>query len=415
MTSQNAVDQNEGVDPSDDSQQLTNRKKEKAKWLFGGLGLVAICLVGAVKFKSMQAAKTDTVGNAGADVTLTVAKDNKPELPPDLALTRTAESSSVGASNAASTSSSPASGAVAGNVGTKEKQPASNTGTAKQANGKSSTANSSGDGAAQRPVYGGVFFRRPSSNNNVGTVGTVGGQAQPGASPPFSPFGPHQGVSLGISAGVANNTAIVNGAQNDSNNGGAIFARMIENPTLSLMAGKRFACVASGRVVVDLRAQSITCNTTEPVTGFDGKAVLLEAGTQIRGETVSGVQDGERRLAIRWKELVTPLGVIAALEADTSDVLGAGGVEADVDERWSTRISGAVMLSVFQDGVQYLTRSRSAGGVNINNTSTAGKDIASQVLSKTIKTPAEGSLQQDTVFYVVVMRTVNFARVYEQR
>lgn len=102
-------------------------------------------------------------------------------------------------------------------------------------------------------------------------------------------------------------------------------------------------------------AGSIRATTSEDVFSFDGRRVLIPAGTRLIGEYKSGIKTGQTRVFVIWTRMLTPDGVSANLGSTGTDVLGRGGMTGDVDNHYAERFGAATALTFIGAGASFLS------------------------------------------------------------
>lgn len=113
------------------------------------------------------------------------------------------------------------------------------------------------------------------------------------------------------------------------------------------------------------------------VRGFDGSQILIPRGSRLIGQYAGNVTQGLQRAFIMWTRLIRPDGVTIALNSPVADPIGRAGVDADVNDHFFSRFSGAILQSVLNIGVNLATRSSNypvvlalPGSFQGNNTTT---------------------------------------------
>lgn len=161
-------------------------------------------------------------------------------------------------------------------------------------------------------------------------------------------------------------------------------ARATKNPRID-------ALVAQGtmiRGVLETAVQSdlpgmVRAVVTENVWSFDGRRVLIPAGTRLVGEYKSGISQGQTRVFVVWTRLLRSDGVSVQLGSNGTDDLGRAGNAGVVDNHYVERFGAAIMLSVVGGAAQFL----SSYGQNYNNTNGTGTII-------TTTDPVTGAITQ---------------------
>lgn len=215
------------------------------------------------------------------------------------------------------------------------------------------------------------------------------------------------------------------------------------------------ALVAQGtfiRGVLETAVQSdlpgmVRATVTENVWSFDGRRVLIPAGSRLVGEYKSGIAQGQTRVFIVWTRLLRSDGVSVQLGSSGADDLGRAGNAGFVDNHYVERFGAAIMLSLVggvsqflsaygqntnglgngtiitttdpvtgavtqaQTGVQnQLTlQARQIAAQNVSQTLT---NIAQEALRSSINIPPTIYLDQGTQIIVFVRRDLDFSGLY---
>jgi type IV secretion system protein VirB10 len=216
------------------------------------------------------------------------------------------------------------------------------------------------------------------------------------------------------------------------------------------------ALVAQGtmiRGVLETAVQSdlpgmIRAIVTENVWSFDGRRVLIPAGSRLVGEYKSGLTRGQTRVFVVWTRLLRSDGVSVQLGSNGIDELGRAGSAGTVDDHYVERFGAAILLSLVGGAAQFLSgfgqNSGSTGngtvitttdpvtglvtqtqtGVNQNQLSLQARQIAAQNVSQTLTNIAQEALKnsidipptihldQGTRIIVLVRRDLDFSALY---
>lgn len=218
------------------------------------------------------------------------------------------------------------------------------------------------------------------------------------------------------------------------------------------------ALVAQGtmiRGVLETALQSdlpgmVRAVTTEDVWSFDGRRVLVPAGTRLVGEYRSGIAQGQTRVFVVWTRMLRSDGVSVQLGSNGTDDLGRAGNAGFVDNHYLERFGSAAILSLVGGAAQFLsgygqnygTAGTGAGTVttvtdpvtgvstttqsalNQNQLSLQARQIASQNVSQTLTTIAQEALRnsinipptiyldQGSRIIVFVRRDLDFSSLY---
>ncbi len=217
------------------------------------------------------------------------------------------------------------------------------------------------------------------------------------------------------------------------------------------------ALVAQGtmiRGVLETALQSdlpgmVRAVVTENVWSFDGRRVLIPAGSRLVGEYKSGIAQGQTRVFVVWTRMLRSDGVSVQLGSSGTDDLGRAGNAGFVDNHYLERFGSAVMLSLVGGVSQFLSTygqntnnaygngtvitttdpvtgivTQTQTGVNQNQLSLQARQIAAQNVSQTLTNIAQEALRnsinipptiyldQGTRIIVFVRRDLDFSALY---
>ncbi|ABE65022.1 conjugation TrbI-like protein (plasmid) [Nitrobacter hamburgensis X14] len=216
------------------------------------------------------------------------------------------------------------------------------------------------------------------------------------------------------------------------------------------------ALVAQGtmiRGVLETALQSdlpgmVRAVVSENVWSFDGRRVLIPAGSRLVGEYKSGIAQGQTRVFVVWTRMLRSDGVSVQLGSNGADDLGRAGNAGFVDNHYLERFGSAIMLSVVggvsqflsaygqntntngngsiitttdpvtgivtqtQTGVNQSQLSLQARAIAAQNVSQTLTNIAQQALRNSINIPPTIYLDQGTQIIVFVRRDLDFSALY---
>ncbi|MCA3182160.1 MAG: type IV secretion system protein VirB10 [Cupriavidus sp.] len=124
--------------------------------------------------------------------------------------------------------------------------------------------------------------------------------------------------------------------------------------------------------------------TTENVWSFDGRRVLIPAGSRLIGEYKSGIAQGQTRVFIVWTRLLRSDGVSVQLASIGTDSLGRSGSSGTVDNHYLERYGSAVLLSLVGGISQFIA------GLGQSSQSQQGRTI-------TVTDPVTGQTSTTTI------------------
>ncbi|MER9469766.1 type IV secretion system protein VirB10 [Mesorhizobium sp. M0482] len=110
---------------------------------------------------------------------------------------------------------------------------------------------------------------------------------------------------------------------------------------------------------------------SEDVWSFDGRRVLIPAGSRLIGEYRSGLATGQTRVFIVWTRLLRSDGLSVQLGSTGTDELGRSGMPGEVDNHYFERFGSAILLSVVGGATQFIANlGNDQNGSNTNQTYT---------------------------------------------
>ncbi len=216
------------------------------------------------------------------------------------------------------------------------------------------------------------------------------------------------------------------------------------------------ALVAQGtmiRGVLETAVQSdlpgmVRAVVSENVWSFDGRRILIPAGSRLVGEYKSGLTRGQTRVFVVWTRLLRSDGVSVQLGSNGTDDLGRAGSAGTVDNHYLERFGAAIMLSLVGGAAQFLSGfgqnydmtgdgtvitttdpatgvvTQTQTGVGQNQLSLQARQIAAQNVSQTLTNIAQEALKnsinipptihldQGTRIIVFVRRDLDFSSLY---
>lgn len=192
-----------------------------------------------------------------------------------------------------------------------------------------------------------------------------------------------------------------------------VLAAKTIDENLTVPKGTQIDCVLTTRVVTEISGFA-TCVVTAHVYSANGRTLLIEKMSEVTGEyAVSTIQAGQRNVQVLWTRLRKPGGVTIELASPSTDGMGAAGLTGEVDNRWTERIGGALLLSVVKDVITYKTAVDSPAGASVlNNTTQQTSSIAEKVLASTIGIKPVLYAHQGARIAIYVARDLDFSNVY---
>jgi type IV secretion system protein VirB10 len=145
------------------------------------------------------------------------------------------------------------------------------------------------------------------------------------------------------------------------------------------------------------------------VRGFDGSEVLVPRGSRLIGQYRSGVALGQSRAFVIWTRLIRPDGAAVDLAAPSTDALGRGGLDGDVNRHFLQRFGGAILLSLINIGAAAASDSTDTSIVIASTR--AGTDAAGVALTETAKISPTVTVPQGSPVRVFVSQDLDFSNV----
>ncbi len=178
------------------------------------------------------------------------------------------------------------------------------------------------------------------------------------------------------------NSQLFNGAQVDQS---VIQATIIAHPDYTIVAGTKIEASIDNALDSELPGM-ITAHVSRPVYAFQGKRILIPAGSQLNGQYLSQAAQGQARLFIIWTRIILPNNTSILLDSPGSDRLGRAGIGADdINHHFFERFGMASLLSV-------IGAATSAAGVNSGDQYNS-KAAYRQAIGQSFQQSAQSSLQ----------------------
>lgn len=118
----------------------------------------------------------------------------------------------------------------------------------------------------------------------------------------------------------------------------------LADPSRTVVQGTIISAVLETAIDTELPG-NLRAQVIEPVYSFDGRRVLMPAGTVLIGTFNNDVEVAQKRVLIAWNRAVTPEGKSVALGSTGTDVLGRAGTAGNVDNRLKTKFGAAALIS----------------------------------------------------------------------
>jgi type IV secretion system protein VirB10 len=110
----------------------------------------------------------------------------------------------------------------------------------------------------------------------------------------------------------------------------------------------------------------------EDVYSFDGRRILIPAGSSLIGDYKSGVERGQERLFIVWTRMIRGDGVSVQLGSYGTDHLGRSGMTGVVDRKYWERFGPPALMTMIGGVTQYIAQLGQKQDRNITIVNTDG-------------------------------------------
>lgn len=150
-----------------------------------------------------------------------------------------------------------------------------------------------------------------------------------------------------------------------------------------LMHGTSIPCALYTQIISDYEGY-VTCRVTQDVYSANGATLLVERGSMVNGEQKVALEQGKARIFTKWADIETPNGVSIQIDSLGAGALGASGTKAWVDNHFSERFGGAIMLSFVDDALATAGKRASDSNVEFDNSTKNASDMASKALDSSI-------------------------------
>ncbi|TCM51150.1 type IV secretion system protein VirB10 [Rhizobium sp. PP-F2F-G48] len=191
-------------------------------------------------------------------------------------------------------------------------------------------------------------------------------------------------------------------------------AGYLGNRNFIVAMGTSIPCVLETAMASD-QPGFASCVTNRDILSDNGRVVLMEKGTQIVGEYRGGLRRGQNRLFVLWNRAKTPTGVIVTLASPATDPLGRAGFDGHVDTHWWERFGSALLLSIVGDATSVLSQQLQDQDIDMEGTTSAGKDAAAIAVEQSINIPPTLNKHQGSLVSIFVARDLDFSGIYRLR
>ncbi len=212
---------------------------------------------------------------------------------------------------------------------------------------------------------------------------------------PASAAHPTEALSLPVA------TATSRSARSDaflaSRPAAAALLRMSPAPSgsspFSLLAGSLIPATLETAIHSDLPGLVTALVRRDTYDSATGQYLLIPQGARLVGEYSSETQHGDSRLLLAWTRLLLPDGTSYDLaRMPASDLAGASGLPAQVNNHWGRLFGSALLLSVISAGVQL---SQAPSDSDLRRSSPTASEVASGALGQELGQVSAGLLRRE--------------------
>lgn len=194
------------------------------------------------------------------------------------------------------------------------------------------------------------------------------------------------------------------------------WASKIVNRDFLLSSGTSLSCVLRTKVITTYEGL-VMCQLAKDIYSDNGKNLLVRAGAILEGTQTKVMVQGQGRVFINWGT-IRDNDVLVRIDALGTDMLGASGVPAWVDNHFWKRFGNALLLTFIDDAFAiaqtHANKSLSADNVTVDSSfGNQGSRMAEMALENSINIPPTAYINQGEVINVIVPRNVDFSSIYK--
>jgi len=163
--------------------------------------------------------------------------------------------------------------------------------------------------------------------------------------------------------------------------GGNILPTKTPDLSRAILQGKIIDAVLESSINTDVKAP-VRAIISRDVYAEYGKNILIPRGSRLIGEYQAEIKRGQSRVTITWNRIIRVDGLSLNISASAVDNLGRGGVEGDVDNKY-TEILGTAFLSTMLTIATAIAVEETTGSTGISTASTTSTGDTIQSSGKT--------------------------------
>lgn len=163
--------------------------------------------------------------------------------------------------------------------------------------------------------------------------------------------------------------------------GGEIVPTRIPDMSRAILQGKIIDAVLESSINTDVKAP-VRAIVSRDVYAEYGKNVLIPRGSRLIGDYQAEIKRGQSRVTISWKRIIRVDGLSLNISAMAVDNLGRGGIEGEVDNKY-TEILGTAFLSTMLTIATAVAVEEATGSTGITTATTTSTGDTVQSAGKT--------------------------------
>ncbi|MAR83461.1 MAG: hypothetical protein CMF55_01540 [Legionellales bacterium] len=192
-------------------------------------------------------------------------------------------------------------------------------------------------------------------------------------------------------------------------------AQRIPHPDWTVVAGELIPATLETAISSDLPGM-VRAVTQRPVYAFQGRRILIPAGSRVLGQYSSMTLQGINRVCVIWHRLILPSGITMSIDSPSTDTLGQAGQLADhMNTHFRSRFEQGILISALGAGVSTVGVSSSDGNNSAStfraNVSDHLQDAAQASLSANSSIKPTLSVYQGSAIQIFVAKDLSFYSV----
>jgi type IV secretory pathway VirB10-like protein len=228
---------------------------------------------------------------------------------------------------------------------------------------------------------------------------------------------PHEGEDGQMMAG---DDDALSSSLHASNTGKTAKAHLLKHPRLTVTRGTSIPCILRTKIDTTLPGL-VVCESREEVRGHDGGTVpLLKRWTRFTGQIRRPLTQFEDRVSIVWTSVLTPDNIEIDINSPATDMLGAAGVDAQINNHVPEKIGAVLLYTVIEAGpalaVQALQNQSNNGSFSpysYNQVYQPSQQVAGDLLRQKMMRPPIAIKNQGEEVMVMVAQNWDLSDVIE--